>query len=69
MENKKCLLYNPIEKNNLSEELFKTADFSLNRFSVFSNKYTSDVVIDLSKCEHGKVYSIVINKSGNLVLK
>lgn len=69
MENKKCLLYNPIEKNKLSEELFKTADFSLNRFSVFSNKYTSDVVIDLSKCEHGKVYSIVINKSGNLVLK
>ncbi len=69
MENQKCLLYNPIEKNVFSENLFKTADFSLNRFSVFSNKYTSDIVIDLTKCEHGKVYSIVINQEGKLVLK
>ena len=68
LENNKCLLLGFGFSDNQMENLHSIVKYSLSKFSSFLGVFSKKVIIDLSRCEIGKIYSVIVNPNGNIIL-
>lgn len=68
LENNKCLLLGFGFSDNQMEKLHSIVKYSLSKFSSFLGVFSKKVIIDLSRCEIGKIYSVIVNPNGNIIL-
>lgn len=68
LENNKCLLLGFGFSDNQMENLHSIVKYSLSKFSSFLGVFSKKVIIDLSRCENGKIYSVIVNPNGNIIL-
>lgn len=68
LENNKCILLGFGFSDNQMENLHSIVKYSLSKFSSFLGVFSKKVIIDLSRCEIGKIYSVIVNPNGNIIL-
>ena len=68
LENNKCLLLGFGYSNKQMENLHSIVKYSFSNFSSILGVFTKKVIIDLSRCEIGKIYSVIVNPNGNITL-
>ena len=68
LENNKCLLLGFGFSDKQMENLHSIVKYSLSKFSSFLGVFSKKVIIDLSRCEIGKIYSVIVNPNGNIIL-
>lgn len=68
LENNKCLLLGFGYSNKQMENLHSIVKYSFSNFSSILGVFTKKVIIDLSHCETGQIYSVIVNPNGNITL-
>lgn len=68
MEDGECLLYNSSGDENIRNSLNIISSYSLSLLSGLSNGACCDYRIDLTQCEKGKIYTVIMNRNGELLL-
>ena len=68
LENNECLLLGNGYSDKNRDSLYLIAKFSFSKFSSLFGSFFKKYVIDLSRCEIGKVYSVIVSHSGKIIL-